>query len=335
MYAASLGYTHQQLTPERALEWISYLFLREPPVGSKLAVATINSYKSAMHSRWCIELMPGDNPWESLGVIRALKGVKNLRRSDEVARKVLHPPSIALTPELIARIVPLVDPYSQHDMMRFAAITLATAAMLRPGEVFGSEGSRRPLHVSDITFYATSSPGSATSLLPIGSTVSDHPPPDHYTISLGATKADQFATNAPSMVSNRTAVLALWVWMHMRRGISTLSPVLFILKGIPLSTALITNHLKCLLTSIGIVNPHVTGKTFRRGGASHLVAHGVPIEDITAMGRWKTHEMVNRYSDAASKAQRIVQAGRGLGPLPDHSCTSAASASSTPSLRQG
>ena len=76
---------------------------------------------------------------------------------------------------------------------------------------------------------------------------------------------------------------------------------------------------------------HVSGKALRRGGASHLVAHGVSRDEIAAMGRWKTQAMIEVYSDAASKEQRVVQAGRGLGPRQTHAAPLLPDAASTPS----
>lgn len=297
------------MTDERAEEWIGYLYKR-----GDLATATIYSYKGSMRTRWSMSGGTAINPWDSERVKRMLKGIANLRRTTEVARKAAHPKSIALTPARIDRISAFIDFNDPAHVMRYAAITLGTAAMLRPGEIFGSTSNRRPLHISDISFFATASPGSITPLLPPGSAISTHAVPDHYTINLGGTKADQFGTNAPSIVSSATSVRALWVWVHLRRDALTTSPILFIHQGVPVTTNSIVAYLTRLLTQSGVVNPRVTGRTFRRGGASHLVAHGVPRADIAAMGRWKTHAMIEVYADTESKEQRVVQAGRGLGP---------------------
>jgi len=65
----------------------------------------------------------------------------------------------------------------------------------------------------------------------------------------------------------------------------------------------------------GIV-PQLTGKAFRRGGASAMLRSGASIPDIMAAGRWKTPAMVGVYANAEAKRARAAAASRALNPVP-------------------
>jgi integrase len=288
-------------------EWIVHLAYRVPP----LAVRTIGLYKSAARTRWA-ETGHGPNPWDSEILARMLKGISNAR-ADLAPSSGPRPPSLALTPDLIGRIAYLYPTTSPAHVMRFAAMTLATCALLRPGEVLGSGGvDNRPLLASSITFYALRDRSDVAHLLPQGADLDRYARPDRYSIYLGVTKADRTASNLPSVVAAPLAVDALWRWMHLRRDLGVVDPLLFYHAGVPLRVNTLTGSIKAALGKIGYRDPVVTGKTFRRGGASALVAAGVPLSVVAAAGRWRTIAMVSVYADAESKAARVLAASRGL-----------------------
>ena len=254
------------------------------------------------------------NPWDSERIRRLLEGIAKAKQPGEADHRVLHPPSFALTPAVIKKLAHLYLSPHPLTVMHYASITLGSFAMLRPGEMLGSP-SRPPLLLKNILFYATAGCTAPTVLLPLGVDISIYDVPDRYTITLGITKADRTASNLPSIVCAPLAVSALWKWMHIRRRSATPDDRLFEFAGTPLRTRALCDIIEQSLRRIGYVDPHVTGKTFRRGGASHLVSSGASTASIMALGRWKSHTMHERYADASSKEERRVNASRGMQPL--------------------
>ena len=156
--------------------------------------------------------------------------------------------------------------------------------------------------------------------------------PDRFAVRLGITKADQAATNAPTVVAAASAVRALWVWMHVRRDLHFASPRLFVSceehKAGPvevnLSMAALCRVVSNALDRVGIEHPPITGKTFRRGGASALTAAAASTATIAAAMRHRSMSMQNRYSSDLAKAEGLVTASRRMDALPTAAAAAAA-----------
>ena len=95
------------------------------------------------------------------------------------------------------------------------------------------------------------------------------------------------------MISAPEAVQALGRWMTARTGAPHCR--LFQLSdGKPLTTNALVGHLRRKRTAIGRGDMNVTGKCFRKGGASTLAALGVPAADIVNAGGWASGSSVWR-----------------------------------------
>jgi hypothetical protein len=93
-------------------------------------------------------------------------------------------------------------------------------------------------------------------------------------------------------------------------------PVFCLPSKPPLSCAALTAAITSWLKQAGAVDPVVKGRTFRRGGASALMASGASGEDVAAAGRWlsgvRTAEV---YTERAAKRARLLEVNRGMAPL--------------------
>ena len=201
--------------------------------------------------------------------------------------------------------------------MRYAAIMTATHGALRPSELLGSPVLReRALLMRDVTFFASAD---GTQPVPLCSPAAYATTalPYRFEIALGASKADQAGTNPPVPIAAPSAVRALWTWMHAHaRIVGTSDPRIFVertlLRIVPLGVRPLCTHVEAALDLAGISHPRITGKAFRRGGASALTAAGVPTSVIAAAMRHRSLSMQDRYSDSASKAARVIAASRAM-----------------------
>lgn len=311
----SLSPSPADLTAATAAGWLAEL-----GAASSLSSATIRTYSSAL-STWFVEGTLSDalNPMESVAVQRVLKGITRDHHAAEAEARAARPTSIEATPSLLASLEVFARPAGcgPPEFMRWAAANTATYALLRPSELLGSAQHRdRALRAEQIAFFMGVDSSIPCKLLPPGSHVDDHCFPDRFTIALGATKADQLGNNAPVPVAAAPAVRALWRWMHIRRdlGPAASDPLFCIPSCAPLSCTELTAKMESWLTQFGVIAPVVKGRTFRRGGASGLMAAGAARGDVAKAGRWRTQAMAERYASAASMQARAVEVSRGMAP---------------------
>ena len=138
-------------------------------------------------------------------------------------------------------------------------------------------------------------------------------------VALEATKADQKATNEPVPVAAAPAVRALWRWMHTRRDVlgmdGSTRPAVFCLPDqSPLTSTALTRSISSWLGELGVTDAVVKGRTFRRGGASALMASGAARSDVALVGRWRTQRMTEVYSNDMAKRARRLEMSRRMAP---------------------
>jgi len=197
--------------------------------------------------------------------------------------------------------------------MMWAAATMGTYALLRPGEFLGNRKERAAIPVVAITFFSHLSLPLIMSLPSAAESIDVANLPVRYTIQLGITKADQRGLNAPHPVAAPLAVEAMWRWLHRRRMGGVQGPQLFRMPNQPaLSQIKLLAWLEGRLTQAGYNNFTLSGRGFRRGGASSLTAQGFVPQQMAAAGRWKSAAMVNVYSSKQSQAQRAAILSRGM-----------------------
>ena len=307
------------ITVPRLLAWLTEL----ADVGVKgktLSARTIAVYRSAistMHEE--SEYGWGANPASNTQVTRLMKGITKLRRKEEGIKRSELPVegTIDLTPAILIEMEPFAgfsdDP---ADMSMWAAACVGVFGLLRLNELLGTRANPdRILKVHQITFYREGSKFPAR-LPPEGPAA----PPHMFTITFGATKADQAAKNKPHPIAAPMAVHALWRWMILRQQLQAFrvrlgyqpDPNLFNEPDVdPLSLPTLVKFLQDWMEAMGHGRPHLTGKAFRRGGASGLVAAGVPRNTVAAAGRWRTPAMVETYASEQAQAQaQILESSR-------------------------
>lgn len=282
-------------------------FLTHTAVSTKLAAATIKTYRSAintMHEESEYGHLPGAG--ESPLLSRLVTGIAREKAAADKAKRLSKPQTLDLTPDLLLRIEPLVSRSQPESVMLWAAVCLATFGTLRISELLGSSQNRdRALLATQLVFLSAD-----RRIL----TRTDGPhslEPSMAELTLGATKTDQLAESSePIIIAAEIAVSALWRWSHMRDSIPAFGPTLFAAK---LAFPRIADFIKDYLEQIGLGRPHLTGKCFRRGGASGMTESGAARADIAAHGRWKSVQMVETYSNEQSKKARAIALNKSLG----------------------
>jgi hypothetical protein len=247
-------------------------------------------------------------------ISRLLKGIARDRAGEETKVRTERIPTIEITPSLLVEIEPVSQGETPDEVMKWAAICLGTFGLLRIGELLGSNRhTNRILLTSQIRFYVKPNSEQIAELLPRNTRIDRFELPDRFTISLGATKTDQFARSAPRPIAAKPAVRAMWRWIHLRRDIGATCPELFRYSNSPsLSYPDLISFLQDLLESTGRGRSKITGKAFRRGGASGLIGNNVNREDAAIAGGWKSLSMLDTYANKESKNRRAIQVSRDM-----------------------
>jgi hypothetical protein len=300
------------------VEWFTSLGTQ-----AKLSSGTLLVYRSALstHHR---ETTMGEvtNPLEAKAVTMVLDGIQRAWHLREAAAKAKAPQSINITPAILADIKSHLTSDEPLHSMLWSAATVGVYAMLRPHELLADrhiEGTidTRALRFSQITFYEKEHSKQTVTLLPKNaeSDIDLYAVPDSYTIALGQTKTDQLGKRRPKVVAAAPAVQALWRWCHLRQSLGSSSPLLFACDGVPpLTLRQLLSAITKALVALGYNNPKVTGKCFRRGGASALVAQGISNEDVARVADWHSSSMVNIYASSEAKEARRIATSRLLAP---------------------
>lgn len=299
----------ETVTNEEAANYLGHL-----AANSSLRASSLRGVKAALRSWWHEESGMPDraSPFESPIALAVLKGVRREKAPAEAKIRAAEPKRAYIGILALHRLSHLLEPSpairapEPERLMIWAAATMGAAGLLRASEFIGSpEHPDRRVVPEQITFhsrtYGVMTPRPADeSLCLYGSGMS-------YTISLGVTKADQHALNEAVEIDHPAAASALWRWSCTRLRIGAKGPELFRMPGAPKPLAMKTllNAISQAWTSAGFGEIALTSRCFRRGGASELVAAGLPWAAIAARGRWASgREMVIRYAGPEALAER-------------------------------
>ena len=300
-----LGPYPADVTSFGVAEWLAHL-----AESTTLSSGTIGVYRSAVSS-WCRRgtLSCAPAVGSSTAVTLVMQGITNLRRPAENVKKHQDRASQApLTPAMLDQIIARTPCVPPSNIMILTAAAVGLHGMLRPVELLGSAQHRdRALQLSDIVFYRDEA---RTRVMQLAATLEDagKKTPHHFTMRLGATKADPLGANEPHPVAARTAVVALWRWMHLRRELRPPASVTAVFVNpknwAPLPTTELVERLRHWGQLAGLRDFAFTGRSMRRGGAAAMMANGASIPDIQAAGRWASAQMPALYAGAAAMQQR-------------------------------
>lgn len=307
-------------------------FLAHLEKGSDLKASTIGTYRSAVSS-WARRGTLSDEP--SLGsstvVTMAMQGITNLRQQVETeARRQQRKDNPSLTPPMLAEIVGVAGGSRPRDVMMLAAAHVAVYGLLRPSEMLGQPSMRevRALKVEMITFWLDEAGTRRAPLLkrdksPAAARASAEPLPHHFLLQLGPSKADQAGSNPPIVVAAPPAVRMLWLWLHMRVDLLSpgqSNPFVFVH---PHNRVFMTEAELCAQLTrwghvAGVLDPSCSfkGRSFRRGGAAHLMEIGASVPDMQAAGRWRSGAMPALYAGADAAQRRRMLISKSMAPAP-------------------
>jgi len=304
--------------PISLAEWLAHL-----AESTTLKSSTIGVYRSAVSS-WCRRGTLSDAPpvGASTAVSLVMQGIINSRRPAENAQRARDRESqAALTPAIYQRIVAATPCKPLSNIMILAAAAVGLYGMLRPVELLGSPQHRdRALQLSDVVFYIDEDESRVAQLAPSLEAALRGRTPHHFTLRLGATKADQLAANSPHPVAAEPAVAALWRWIHLRRDLCPPAGVdaVFVMPctWAHLATIALVERLQHWGRLAGCRDFAFTGRSMRRGGAAALMQSGAPIPDIQAAGRWASAQMPLLYAGADAVRQRQLAISKAMAPAP-------------------
>jgi hypothetical protein len=280
---------------------------------------SIRVYRSALSTYFMQGTlgMQGPNPVDTPAIGMLIRGVKRVKQPEEAVKA--QPPPYALTTAALASIRSIfLRPDDPQSVMMWAAANLAVYALLRPNEFLGSATYRdRALKPKQITFLLYPRQIIRAQLLPAGSDTSEYELPDRLELQLGVTKTHQDGEKEPIPVAGAQAVEAVWRWVHLRRDLQPKAheSQLFRVPGSPaLSCEALTSALTRAVEQATGERPRLIGKSFRRGGASTLLAAGTDRKSIEKAGRWTNGRMIEVYADNNAKRQRKTEVSRSMDP---------------------
>jgi hypothetical protein len=228
----------------------------------RLSHASIPPYLYAVRS---LHIDHGfDSPLGGAMLERVLKGIRRAQGDRHVLKR------LPVTMLLLDRIRPFLDFALHDDCMFMAALSTATGALLRVGEVVINESEPdRMLTLSDLTASPTS-----------------------FSLLLRVSKTDPFGKGTHAYVSAPKAVsdMKRYLSLHAKTCplVAASSPLFAFANGTPLRRRVFLRRTRSLLQQAGIDLSRSRGVSFRRGGATSLAAAGVPDRIIKELGRWKS-----------------------------------------------
>ena len=273
------------ITTDHAMDWLAELADR-----GQHTAATIAVYRSALRTQALLETRPDNaepNPLDHPLVAAVYSGIARTKAPRDAERRDARRASeFILTFDLVIRMQAAHNLSIDRECMLFAAIALAGASAVRPGEAFaGHNKPERWLRTNQITFFSDDRALSAIAD-PLKAAASTRPAACE--LKLLVSKTDQLWKGKTLHVAQPTAVAALWRWI--RQGHRAGSALLFPSTqdpSVPITLSAVLGHLQRRLGAIGIL-AKPTGKCFRKGAASTLAAGGIAAADIAGLG-WAPH----------------------------------------------
>jgi len=223
--------------------------------------ATIMNYLSAVRSHHVDMSLADPGIGEQLA--RVCRGIRR-EQGDRVSVKRLP-----ITTILLDRLRPLIDMAVPDQRMILAAMSTATAGLLRVGEIsVVSLEPTRMLRVRDITFAD-----------------------GHFALLLRVSKMDPYGKGVTVHVSQPQTVTDMLAYWKRRDHVDQLlpnDPLFAHYNGAPLMRRTLLACTRSLLNRAGVDLSMNRGLSFRRGGATSLAAAGVADRVIKQLGRWKS-----------------------------------------------
>jgi integrase len=205
-----------------------------------------------------------------------------------------------ITRDILLAIVPTFT-NSHDDINLRAAFTVAFSAFLRPGEFTWDKWD-------ELSFLTHVSRGSITFKN------------DGAVLHLPKSKTDQFRKGCDIAIAPANdaacAVAALRI-LFQRYPRHDNEPLFARTLG-PFDKRWIADNLTSSLLKAGLDPTAYSGHSFRRGATNSAVAAGIPLADISKLGRWKS-TAIERYITPASSEMLLFAANKQLQLAPSNS----------------
>jgi hypothetical protein len=323
-------------TAEIAGEWLAQL-----AIGGTIRGATLRLYRSALSTAWEESGARGANPLQSELIARHIRGATRMLLQGDIDARAARERTIELTPALLAQLQPAVEADIKtagregdtFPLLCWAATCFGVFGLLRPSEFLSAGYHRYESRLTEAAVCFRASPnheGEAVKA-PFGRDPCQFMP-DRFDFTLGPTKADPFAHNGRVVIAAPMCVNALWRWVNQRRqwkdfvaiGPGLSAPLFLTEDGRALSRPRLLAQIERWLARLMGSAPKITGKAFRRGGATGMLQNGASVPDIMNAGRWRSAAMVGVYTSAEAQRNSATAASRAMDPT---SVSAAAAAS--------
>lgn len=271
-------------TEANLLLWIAYLSQSHSSINNIIKPAlkstTIRLYMTAVGS-WSEHHGYINPTHNSPHLKRAIQGYSRIELNPQIRQR--YP----VTTTLLQKIHTVIDNNNYFDCMIYNAFCMATYGLMRPGEFTHShnQSNNRILKWQNIAFIQNNNiiqPNSYNSISSI----------DQYSLYLVESKTDKNRQGATIIISSSIAINAMLMHcQHLTFPINK-NNCLFAVKLTNEMEPLTRNQLvKSLRDKLQLLNHPIShlyynGHSFRRGGASSLMAAGVNEDIIRRMGRW-------------------------------------------------
>jgi hypothetical protein len=232
-----------------------------------------------------------------------------VRAPEEMARRESRH-AHALTFGQVVQLREQHDLSRPEELMRYAAICLAVACLMRPSEMLGAaKRQSRALTLEQFTWFEDEQGERRMGGQP---TLSSRPAVGEVRIRVS--KTDQEGRGISKIFAAPTALDALWRWWcFLHRNPTSPSQLMFCMAGErPLTTGALTRHTQLKAAELNIV-AEIKGRSWRRGGASSLAGTGIDEEALRDAGHWAEESSAHkRYTDAAAKRKRVIATSKAL-----------------------
>jgi hypothetical protein len=265
------------------------------------------------------------NPSDSPAVAAVVEGIRRAWRTREEERLAKRPVAFALTPEVLRELRPWLPDAEPLASLVWAAVNLGVFAVCRPSEFLGKIQDRdgTALPAAAVVFRAAAGAARHSGTAAVGRIA------QIVEVNLGRTKTDQHARKPPKVIAAPQAVEALTRWAQVRAAFAPSSLFFADEGGKPLAQAHLLRLIRVAMGAIGRGSETISGKSFRRGGASALVAQGLSNADAAEVGGWATSDMLDTYASAEAKRARLEKNSRRMARRSAPAAAAASSSSSS------
>jgi hypothetical protein len=229
-------------------------------------ITTVKQYVSALRSKHIDRGLPV-TVFTELSITRIFTGARRLHGTPPIRERR------EITKDILLQMLTHIEISSFNGLNIYAAFCVAFAGFLRPGELTWDKWDHTESHASHICRQSVNFTA------------------DGVVIHLPKSKTDQFGkgTDLTLSYSNDAACPVHALRRLFDRYPRPLTDPLFARVLGPFNKRWFAENIQSSLLKAGVANPSkYSGHSFRRGAANTAISAGLSLDDVKALGRWKS-----------------------------------------------